>query len=164
MSQSSVPSEPALARRRRVGAVLATSAASLLALAAVALAAGRAPRTGLYSGSSSEREPVTLTVKKVHRRLAVVSVSTTIGYDGKCGQGGGPGFMPVVRDARIKHGRFSATVTFKGEVSSIPSKKGTVTGRFSAGKVKGTIGLPGLKLKNGCQPYVETYHATWKHR
>jgi hypothetical protein len=132
-----------------------------LALATVAMAAGKAPKAGTYEGTSSEKGPVTLRVAK--GGVAVVSFKTAIGYDGKCGQGGGPGFEPQVTNAPIKKGRFSATVTFKGEVPSIPSKKGKVTGRFSGSTVTGTVVIPSLKLQTGCLSYNETYSASWKH-
>jgi len=158
MSQSSLyadrrPRRNRWARRAAVIALLLS-----LAFATVALAAGKAPKAGTYEGTSSEKGPVTLTVAKG----AVVGFKTAIGYDGKCGQGGGPGFEPRIARAAIKHGRFSVTVTFKGEVPSIPSKKGKVTGRFSDGAVTGTVVIPSLKTK-GCLSYSETYSAGWKH-
>jgi hypothetical protein len=159
MSQSSLHAD--LRRGRNRWARRATVIALLLSLAfvTVALAAGKAPKAGTYEGTSSEKGPVMLTVAKG----GVVGFKTAIGYDGKCGQGGGPGFEPRIAHAAIKNGRFSVTVTFKGEVPSIPSKKGKVTGRFSGGKVTGTVVIPSLKTKTGCLSYSETYSASWKH-
>lgn len=149
--------------RRRGRGRLARFAAAIalagsLALASVALAAGRPPKAGTYEGTSSESGTVTLKVS----RGAVVGFTTTIGYDGKCGQGGGPGFEPKVRHAVIRKDRFSATVTFKGLVPSIPSKQGKVTGKFSGRKVTGTVVIPSLKSTTGCLSYSETYTAHWK--
>lgn len=151
-------------RRARNRRALRTTAIALLftpVLASVALAAGKAPKAGTYEGTSSEKGPVTLEVAK--GGTAVVGFKTAIGYDGKCGQGGGPGFEPQVSKAAIKKGRFSATVTFKGEVSSIGSKQGKVTGKFSGSKVTGTVAIPSLKSSTGCLSYTETYSASWKH-
>jgi hypothetical protein len=148
-------------RKRRTSRAAALALLLSLALASVALAAGKAPKAGTYEGTSSEKGPVALKVAKGGG--AVVSFKTAIGYDGKCGQGGGPGFEPKVTHAPIKKGRFSATVTFKGVVPSIPSKTGKVTGRFSGGTVTGTVVIPSLKDKAGCLAYSETYSASWKH-
>jgi hypothetical protein len=160
MSQSSLHADRRPGRNRWARWAAAIALLLPLAFATVALAAGKAPKAGTYEGISSEKGPVTLTVAK--GGVAVVGFKTAIGYDGKCGQGGGPGFEPRVSRAAIEHGRFSVTVTFKGEVPSIPSKKGKVTGRFSGGTVTGTVVIPSLKTK-GCLSYSETYSAGWKH-
>lgn len=159
MSQSSSHADRRRGRNQRARLASGIAVLLLLALATAALAASKAPKAGTYEGTSSEKGPVTLRVSKG----AVVSFKTAIGYDGKCGQGGGPGFEPVVTNAAIKKGRFSVTVTFKGEVTSIPSKQGTVTGKFSGGKVTGTVAIPSLKTSTGCLSYSETYSASWKH-
>lgn len=158
MSSSSGSSSGPRGRRMR-GAAVAVLVVSLL-LAAAALAAKKAPKAGTYEGTSSEKGSVVLEVAK--GGTGVLGFKTAIGYDGKCGQGGGPGFEPKLTGAPIKHGRFSVTVTFKGEVSSIPSKKGKVTGRFSGNTVTGAVVIPSLKTK-GCLSYTETYSASWKH-
>lgn len=160
MSQSGLYTDRRRMRNRWARLAAAIVLLLSLALATVALAAGKAPKAGTYEGTSSEKGPVTLIVAK--GGVAVTGFKTTIGYDGKCGQGGGPGFEPVIAKAPIKKGRFSVTVTFKGEVPSIPSKKGKVTGRFSGGTVAGTVVIPSLNDK-GCLPYSETYSASLKH-
>jgi hypothetical protein len=162
MRMSSSSNRSTRVRGRRVRRVVAAVLVVSLVLAAVALAAKKAPKAGTYEGTSSETGPVTLKVSKGGG--AVVGFKTAIGYDGKCGQGGGPGFEPQIARAPIKNGRFAVTVTFKGEVPSIPSKKGKVTGRFSGGTVTGTVAIPSLKSKSGCLPYTETYSASWKHK
>jgi hypothetical protein len=161
MSQSCLHADRRRGRTQWARRATAIALLFSLSLAAVALAASKAPKAGIYEGTSSEKGPVTLKVAK--GGAAVVSFKTVIGYDGKCGQGGGPGFEPKVTNAPIKKGRFSVTVTFKGEVPSIPSKKGKVTGRFSGGTVTGTVVIPSLKTQTGCLSYSETYSASWKH-
>jgi hypothetical protein len=160
MSQSRLHADRRRWRNRWTRRATAIALLLPLTLATIALAAGKAPNAGTYEGTSSEKGPVTLEVAK--GGAAVVGFKTVIGYDGKCGQGGGPGFEPQVAKAPIKKGRFSVTVMFKGEVPSIPSKKGKVTGRFAGGTVTGTVVIPSLKIKT-CLPYRETYSASWKH-
>jgi hypothetical protein len=161
MPQASLNAVQRRARNRRARRVTAIVLLLSLALATVALAKVKAPKAGTYEGASSEKGLVTLKVAK--GGIAVVSFKTAIGYDGKCGQGGGPGFEPTITNAPIKKGRFSVTVTFKGEVPSIPSKKGKVTGKFSGSTVTGTVVIPSLKTATGCLSYNETYSASWKH-
>ncbi len=132
-----------------------------LALAAVALAAKRAPKPGSYAGTSSEKSPVTFKVAK--GGTSIQGFTTAIGYDGKCGQGGGPGYTVAASRIAIKNGRFSITTSFKGPVASVPSKQGKITGTFSANTVRGTVGIPSLTVKKICPAYTETYSATWKH-
>jgi hypothetical protein len=160
MRQSSLHSDRRRGRSRRARLAAAISLPLLLAFATVALAAAKAPKAGTYEGTSSEKGPVTL--KVANKGVAVVGFKTAIGYDGKCGQGGGPGFEPMITKAPIKKGRFSVTVTFKGEVPSVHSKQGKVTGKFSGGTVKGTVVIPSLKSQTGCLSYSETYSASWK--
>jgi hypothetical protein len=160
MSQSSLHADRRHGRNRWASRAAAIALLLSLSLSNVTLAAGKAPKAGTYEGTSSEKGPVTLKVAK--GSVAVVSFKTAIGYDGKCGQGGGPGFEPRITSAPITKGHFSVTVTFKGVVPSIPSKKGKVTGRFSGGTVTGTVVIPSLKTK-GCLSYSETYSAKWKH-
>lgn len=163
MSQSGLHVDRRRGRNRRwARPAMALALFLCIALASVAQAAtAKAPKAGTYEGTSSEKGPVSLKVGNGGH--AVVSFKTDIGYDGKCGQGGGPGFEPAISKAAIKKGRFSATVTFKGEVPSVPAKKGKVTGRFSNGKVTGTVVIPSLKSTSGCLSYSETYSASWKH-
>ncbi|HXA54873.1 MAG TPA: hypothetical protein VNV37_08370 [Solirubrobacteraceae bacterium] len=159
------PTSSDRASHPRGGRVRRMTAAALvisLLLAAVALAATEAPKAGTYEGTNSEKGPVVLKVAK--GGTGVLGFKTAIGYDGKCGQGGGPGFEPEIFGARIKNGRFAVTAKFKGEVPSIPAKQGKVTGRFSGTKVTGTVVIPSLKTKKGCLSYAETYTASWKHK
>lgn len=148
-------------RRRARAAIAAVLILSLL-LVAVALAAKKAPKPGTYEGTSSEKSPVTFKVSS--GGTAVQSFKTAIGYDGKCGQGGGPGYTAAAGRIAIKNGSFSITTTFKGPVASVAPKQGKITGTFSGNTVTGTVGIPSLKSKKICLAYVETYRATWKHK
>jgi hypothetical protein len=141
--------------QRRARAVLATMLSLSLVLAAVALAA-KAPKSGTYEGTSSEKSPVTFKVSS--GGTAIQSFKTVIGYDGKCGQGGGPGYTAAASRIAIRNG------SFKGPVASVPSKQGKITGKLSGSTVTGTVGIPSLKSKAICPAYVETYRATWKHK
>jgi hypothetical protein len=147
--------------QRRARAVLATMLSLSLVLAAVALAA-KAPKSGTYEGTSSEKSPVTFKVSS--GGTAIQSFKTVIGYDGKCGQGGGPGYTAAASRIAIRNGSFSITASFKGPVASVPSKQGKITGKLSGSTVTGTVGIPSLKSKAICPAYVETYRATWKHK
>ncbi len=150
-----------LGRRRARGVLAAVLILSLL-LAAVALAAKKAPEAGTYEGTSSEKSQVTFKVSS--GGTAIQSFKTTIGYNGKCGQGGGPGYTAAAGRIAIKNGSFSITTSFKGPVASVASKQGKITGKFSGTTVTGTVGIPSLKFKAICPAYVATYRATWKHK
>ena len=118
--------------RNRVGLL-----ALLVVLVVSSAAAATATRT--FSGTTSERIAVSFEVVGKH----VVAFSTSLGYDGKCGQGGGPGY--TVKVARIKigtGGRFSATTTGVGPVPSVPSVKIRVTGRIKANHATGSVVEP----------------------
>jgi hypothetical protein len=147
---------------RRARAVLATMLSLSLLLAAVALAAKKAPKPGTYEGTSSEKSPVTF--KVASGGTAIQSFKTAIGYNGKCGQGGGPGYTATAGRIAIQNGSFAIATSFKGPVASVASKQGKITGKFSGTTVTGTVGIPSLKFKAICPAYVETYRATWKHK
>jgi hypothetical protein len=148
--------------RSRARGAIAIALILSLVLAAVALAAKKAPKPGTYAGTSSEKSPVTFKVSK--GGASIQGFKTTIGYDGKCGQGGGPGYTVAVGRIAIKNGSFSIATSFKGPVASVPSKQGKVTGKFSGNTVTGTVGIPSLTVKKICPAYTETYSATWKHK
>jgi hypothetical protein len=136
---------------------LAGLAAATAALAGAAVA-DAAVTPGNYSGVTSERIPVTFTV--VGHTLR--NFKTQIGYNGKCGQGGGPGYtIDVAKVTGKGHGKFSATITLKGPVAAVPNRKAKLTGTASGSKVTGTITGQGFTF-NGCNGYTETFAAT-KH-
>ena len=134
-----------------------------LLLATVAFAASKTPshKPGSYAGTSSEHSPVTFKVSK--SGTSIQGFKTVIGYDGKCGQGGGAGFTAAASTIAIQKARFSITTTFKGPVASVPAKRGTITGRLLGAAVTGTVTIPSLKF-HGCLAYTETYTARWKSK
>lgn len=137
----------------RVGRlVVALGAGVVFAMAGAALAANEVT-TGSYSGTTSEHEPVTL--KVVSNGHAITNFKTTLGYNGKCGQGGGPGYNVVISRIEIPaSGKFSKRTTLKLLQFHAP---GEVTGKASGTKVTGKV-VQFLHGKvNKC--YVETFTA-----
>jgi hypothetical protein len=139
---------------KRRFAIFVVVAAALVG-AGLALASQVKVTVGSYTGQSSEHQTVTLTV--VGRTIK--NLKTTIGYNGKCGQGGGPGYN-INAKANIKNnGTFSANITLTGEVSAIKSVQGKLTGKASGSKITGTIDdLSTAKFK--CNGYIETFSVT----
>jgi hypothetical protein len=131
----------------------------LLSGAMLAQAAGVSAtiKTGSYTGMTSEKEPVTFKIS--HREIR--SFSTVDGYNGTCGQGGGPGFTIKPGAIKIKaNGRFSAKVTLVGPVATVANHKGSLTGKVSGGKVTGSIKDLTLAQGTGCKTgYNETFSA-----
>lgn len=137
--------------RRSIG----LAACAGLATAAVALAS---VSTGSYSGTTSEGTAVTL--KVVSHGAAITSFKTSIGYNGKCGQGGGPGLTASIARISVGHdGKFSqkTTLTLKSAHIRDPGVvSGKALGRTVTGKVVQLIkGKP-----NKC--YTETFTARKK--
>ena len=160
--ESSLRRGPGRSRGGRLRGVIALGLTLPFILTAVALAAKKPPHNpGNYVGTSSEGSPVTFKVSK--GGTSIQSFKTAIGYNGKCGQGGGAPYEIVVGRIPIKRGRFSIAKTFKGPVASIPSKKGKVTGTFSGSTVAGTV-VVNVSTFHGCSAYSETYTATLKRK
>ena len=113
----------------------------LVVLVGSSAAGAAAART--FSGTTSERVAVSFEVAGKH----VVAFSTSLGYDGKCGQGGGPGYTVKVASIKIgTGGRFSATTTGVGPVPSVPSVTLRVSGRIKANHATGRV----LEPKHFC--------------
>jgi hypothetical protein len=131
-----------------------TAATALLAGAAVADAA---VTSGSYSGTTSERIPVTLTVS-AH---ALKNLKTQIGYNGKCGQGGGPGYTIDASKVTLKsNGSFSATIVLHSfNLKATKNRTAKLTGKASGSSVHGTIAGQGFTF-SGCNGYTETFTAT----
>jgi hypothetical protein len=129
------------------------AAGVLLASAGAALAAAHAS-TGSYSGSTSERSAVSF--KIVSNGAAITNFTTMLGYNGKCGQGGGPGYTAAAKRIPIgAGGKFKANITlrFNAKVHA----PGQISGTASRSTVRGTV-LQLLKGKpNKC--YTETFTA-----
>lgn len=151
---------------RRALGVLALACA-LLAGGTGALAASHGKHAkhaqpGSYSGITSESGSVTFTVSSNGKR--VLSFSTAVGYDGKCGQGGGPGFEVKVKSMAISaKGAFSATVmgTFPVAAAKVKPLKMKVSGHISGSSASGTVFAPGDMCTGGnhANPYSETFTA-----
>lgn len=108
---------------------------------------------GTYSGTTSEHQPVTL--KVVSNGDAITNFNTLLGYNGKCGQGGGPGYHVVIsRIAIPASGEFSKKTTLKLLQFRAP---GEVTGKASGSKVTGKVEQFLHGKVNKC--YVETFTA-----
>jgi len=110
---------------------------ALFALVVGAAAAATGPKA--FSGTTSERGTVSFEVVGKH----VMAFSTALGYDGNCGQGGGPGYTVKVASIKITSGgRFSATTTGVGPVPSVASVKIRVAGRIKAKHATGSVVEP----------------------
>jgi hypothetical protein len=141
----------ALARSGRVLAVLVT--AMLVFGATLAFAAAKA---GKYVGTTSEGGPVTLTIAA--NKKTITHFDAILAYNGKCGQGGGPGLTAAPATISIgQGGSFSENVRLTLHAGVSLNDPGRVFGKASGSKVTGTI-EQFLKGKvNKC--YVETFTA-----
>ncbi|MDE3069770.1 MAG: hypothetical protein KGJ43_03485 [Acidobacteriota bacterium] len=152
-SVRSAPSRNALA----AGLVVALLAGAASAPAAKAPAKGRT-----FRGTTSERGSVTLTLTPNGRRIT--SFSTSIGYNGKCGPGGGPGYVVKGGGIAVKrNGTFSATLT--GRLSTIKPVKVRLAGRISGNRATGSVVVPSVTHctsgpHKGVSAYSETFVAT----
>ncbi len=142
----------------RRGVAALTSAVIVLGGGALAEAASKPVkvRSGNYKGTTSENIAVTFKIKN----RTIKSFSTSIGYSGACGQGGGPGYTIEAKKITIKrNGKFSAHVTLVGPVKSVKNVKGSVTGKAKGSSVSGRI--VDLALQHAkCNGYTETFLAT----
>jgi hypothetical protein len=148
-------------RRRPFSALARPGRVTALALAAalvfgVALAQA-AVKAGKYAGTSSEGGAVTLTINANGK--TITHFDAILGYNGKCGEGGGPGLTAAPSALSIGNGgSFSRDVTLS--LTGIPTPihdPGRVFGKASGSTVTGTI-EQFLKGKvNKC--YVETFTA-----
>ena len=112
----------------------------VLSAAAAAEAAARTVNvtSGNYAGKTSERGAVTF--KVAHRRI--IGFLTYDGYNGSCGQGGGPGFKISITKRSIPinaAGKFSTGITLQGPVRSVPNDIGTLSGSVAGSRVTGKI-------------------------
>jgi uncharacterized membrane protein len=135
-------------------------AVSLVA-AALASNACAAPKKGSYTGTTSERSPITFKVagKKV------TAITSSLGYDGKCGAGGGPGFTFVAPSTTIgAGGHFTVTVTaHAGTATGVIQISGLISGSSAHGTISEpkpyfTCHAPNQKVN----PYSETFTANTK--
>jgi hypothetical protein len=127
----------------------ATLAAMLILGGALALGALRA---GGYVGRTSEQRPVTFTV--THGRIA--HFKAELGYNGQCGQGGGPDLTAAPPAIAVgRGGRFAVSVRLK--LGTLVNDPGRIEGRASHSTVTGKV----IQLLDG-KPnrcYTETFTA-----
>jgi hypothetical protein len=147
--------------RMRIGSAVAAVAVTALAGGALAQAASKTVpvKAGSYSGTSSESAAVTFSITG----RAIGKFKTTIGYNGKCGQGGGPGFTILANGVAIaSNGTFSKKITLVGPVKSVPNHSGKLTGKVSGTTVTGSIIDETLNKPGQCNGYTETFSASLK--
>lgn len=150
----------------RAAEVASTAAVALLAFGVAGTAVAKAPTKGSYQGLTSESIAVTFKVPAGGK--SILNFTTALGYDGKCGQGGGPGFEISVKSIRVSHGKFSATTkgTLHASVGVTPIEV-KISGHISGKKASGTVAETGGKNKcttvnKGANPYSETFTASTK--
>lgn len=133
----------------------ATVAAALLVGGGLAQAGVVKVNAGSYAGKTSEKGAITF--KIVGR--SIENLHTTIGYNGKCGQGGGPGYSISVNKVALKsNGAYSAKITLRGPVAAVKSQPGTLKGKASRSTVTGRI-VDSTTAKFSCNGYTETFTA-----
>jgi hypothetical protein len=161
----------AIRRRRRRGlralplAAVACMPLALLASGAAAKGHGKSKgpvKGATYTGTTSEMETLSFKVSTSGRD--VLSLTTDIGYDGACGQGGGPGFDVDVKSIAIeKGGKFSAKTTgvFPSSTLKVEPMKLKVTGTIDGATASGSVAEVGGKCKAPASgnPYSETFTA-----
>jgi hypothetical protein len=136
---------------RSGGVLAALLATTLLFGATLALAAVQA---GKYSGVTSEGGPVTLTISA--GKKSITHFSATLGYNGKCGPGGGPGLTAAPASLTIgAGGSFGKNLSLS--IANGEHDPGRVFGKVSGSKVTGTIEQFLHGKVNKC--YVETFTA-----
>ena len=142
----------------RGGRLLVMALAVMLALGAGLALAG--VRAGKYAGTTSEKGAVTLTVAAGGRKITHFTAS--LGYNGDCGQGSGPGLNATPATIAIgAHGAFSENVTLSlNDIANPIHDPGRVFGKVSGSKVTGTIEQFLHGAVNKC--YVETFTAKRK--
>lgn len=144
--------------RRKIRLATATGIATLLLGAAFAQAGVVKVKAGSYSGQTSEKVAITF---KIAGRW-IESLKTAIGYNGKCGQGGGPGYTISVNKIKIKdNGSYFANITLKGPVAAVKNSPGTLKGKASGSTVTGKI-VDSSTAKFSCNGYTETFTAKLK--
>jgi len=144
-------------RSRILGVCCATCAVGAVGIAL----AVSAPPSGHYVGVTSEHGAVSLSVSANHK--LVTGFVTRIGYNGRCGQGGGPIYrISVARMAIGKGESFSAHTTAR--VFTLTAKA-VVTGRFVGTRARGSVSIPGFVCPaphKGVKNYYETFSASHK--
>lgn len=151
--------------RRRA---LAGAAIACLPLTVAAVAGATKPVKGpikgsAYGGTTSEHGAVTFMVSKNGKRI--VNFKTNLGYNGHCGQGGGPGYEIQISSIAIgPGGKFQAKTkgTFPNAAAHVTPVTVKVSGHIAGTKAAGAVIDPGNVCSaphKGVLPYSETFTA-----
>jgi hypothetical protein len=139
-------------RRRRLIGSLVGAAALLTAAGALAVANAK---TGSYSGTTSEKQTVTFKITGGGKTIS--NFSTFLGYNGTCGQGGGPAYQAKASRIAIgRGGRFSKKVTLAFAPAHIKAP-GRISGTAKGSSVHGKVVQYLHGKPNKC--YTETFTA-----
>ena len=136
----------------------------MLSAAPLALAAGKPPQSGNYSGktNNSDKGPVTFTYSAAKNEIT--HFKSQLGYNGACGQGGGPNYTFTVAVIKLtKSHTFSTTVQGMDNAAKAAIRiTGSISGTSAHGviaTVKPSLCAPPNQSKSG---YTEAFSAT-KH-
>jgi hypothetical protein len=89
----------------------------------------------------------------------VLNFKTRLGYDGKCGQGGGPSYEVHASPIAIgRTGRFTATT--RGVLGPFHATV-VISGRIRGREASGTLEVPGLHCATGAHPGANPYFASF---
>ena len=111
-------------------------------------------KSGSYRGTTSENVSVTFKIKSG----AISNFSTFLGYNGQCGQGGGPAYQAKASRIAIgAGGKFSKKVTLAFAPAHIKAP-GRISGTAKGSSVHGTVVQYLHGKPNKC--YTETFTAS----
>ncbi|HVR06027.1 MAG TPA: hypothetical protein VMS02_08290 [Solirubrobacteraceae bacterium] len=134
---------------------------ALLILAAAAVAAKAPIKGASYRGMTSPPGASSVTFKVSANGKQVLNFTTHLGYNGKCGQGGGPTYEVKAHVLALHGGRFAGTA--KGTLGTIKPVTVKISGRIAAGNASGSVVEPaGFRCKSidkGANAYSETFTA-----
>jgi hypothetical protein len=139
-------------------------AALLAALVTAAVAVAAPVRNGTYRGLTARGANVTFKVSANGKK--VLGFTTILGYDGKCGQGGGPAWTVKVSSMALKsNGGFSGTGS--GTLSVLKPVTIKVAGRIKGRNASGTVEEPAAfhcqtGPNKGANAYATTFTAKAK--
>ena len=128
--------------RLRAWALLIAALVIAAVAASAALAAKPRPVKGAnYSGVTTEHNPVSFRISANGK--AILRLSTHLGYDGACGQGGGPNYpVSAASIALSAKDTFAHSVHVKIGPDTTTVK---ISGSFSGKTAKGTIEVAAAK-------------------
>jgi hypothetical protein len=158
------------ARRRLSGIALAALLAALLPAAVVA-ARSRPVKGGTYRGKATLKgatrtiEGPAVTFKVSRNGKKILNFTSTLGYDGKCGQGGGPAYAVRAQSIPLaRNGGFKGHAT--GTLGTLHPVTIDVSGRIQGRTAHGTIVEPKALCVGapnaGAKAYLEQFTAKAK--